>query len=178
MRSNRFILVLAVALPALGACGGPAAIDAAVAESLQQQVRELATVTRDGNLQLAVSQAEALKTEVQQAQDSGAVTSDRAGRIQANIDAFIESIQEVEAPAPVTPSTEPAPAPPTSPAPAEGVDEGGANVENAPTDVDREAAEEAAKEARKRAEEAQKQAEKEAEEQLKQEEEDGKGKDD
>jgi hypothetical protein len=175
MKSRPWVMVLALALPALGACGGAEALDPGAAESLQQQVRELATVTQDGNLELAVDQAEALKTEVQQAQESGAVTPGRAGRIQANIDAFIESIQPVEAPAPVAPTTqpatEPAPAPPTFTAPAKGVREDSRDPGETQSDRDREAAEEAA-------EEAQERAEKEEKERQKQEKKNREGKDD
>lgn len=169
MTSKRWILSLALVVPALGACGGPAALDPGAADSFQQQVRELATVTREGNLELAVDQAEALKAEVQQARDSGAVTPGRAGRIQANIDAFIETIQPAEAPAPVAPtvpaapSTEPVPIP-TFSAPAKGVKEDSRDPGETQSDRERERAEEAAEEAQKRAEKEAKDREKQEEE--------------
>lgn len=183
MSSKRWILVLALAVPGLAACGGPEAIEQGTAEAFQQQVRELAAVTQEGNFEAALDRAEALKINVQQAQESGTVTPGRAGQIQDNINAFIESIQPeeapapVEPPAPVAPSTEPVPAPPAATVP--GVtEEDSADLEDTETDAEREAAEEARKEAEKEAEEAEKQAEKEAEEQQKQEEKNGEGKDD
>lgn len=172
MKSRSWVIALALTLPALSACGGAQALDPGAAESLQQQVRELATITQDGNLELAVDRAEALKTEVQQAQESGAVTPGRAGRIQANIDAFIESIQPVETPPPVAtvapttqPATEPAPAPPTYTAPAKGVREDSRDPGETQEDRDRERAEEAAEEAQKRAEKEEKERQKQEEEQ-------------
>ena len=168
MRSKQWILALALAFPALGACGGPAAIDPGAAESLQQQVRELATVTQEGNLELALDRAEALKADVQQAQESGTLTPGRAGRIQANIDAFVDSIQPIEAPAPVTPvtpSTEPAPAPPTFTAPAKGLREDSRDPGETQTDIDRERAEEVAEEIQEQAEKEEKKRQKQEEEQ-------------
>ncbi|MFP5367264.1 MAG: hypothetical protein ACLGIS_10510 [Actinomycetes bacterium] len=185
MNPARLIAALAVALPALGACGGPAAIDPGTAESFQQQVRELASLTQQGNLEGALEQADALKTEVQQAQDVGSVTAGRAGRIQARIDAFMESIQTAGTPATVAPSTtdqsatdpaavptptapppeaEPAPAPPTFQAPAKGGREDSRDPGESQQDIDREAAEEAAEEAQKRAEKEAKEREKQQEE--------------
>ena len=173
MRPNRLILVLALVLPALSACGGAQALDPATSESLQQQVRELATLTQEGNLDGALTQADALKAEVKAAEESGAVTPGRALRIQDNIDAFIASIQ-VEAPAPApapstVPPAEPAPVP-TFTAPAKGGEEDSRDPGETQSDREREAAEKAAEEARKAAEEAQKQAEKEEKERQKQEE--------
>jgi hypothetical protein len=168
MRPNRLILAFALVLPALSSCGGAQALDPATSESLQQQVRELATLTQEGNLEGALSQADALKAEVQAAEESGAVTPGRALRIQDNIDAFIASIQ-VEAPAPApapSPSTvppaEPAPVP-TVTAPAKGGEEDSRDPGETQSDKEREAEEKAA-------EEAQKQAEKEEKERQKQEE--------
>lgn len=155
-------------------------MDPAAAQSLQQQVRELAVTTQQGNYELALDQAEALRTEVQQAQDSGAVTPGRAGRIQDNITAFIESIKPAETPTPAAPSTtdpattEPAPAPPTFTPPAKGDREDSRDPGETQSDREREAAEEAAKEEQKRIEEAQKQAEEEAKERQKQAEEEAK----
>lgn len=164
MRPNRLILGLALVLPALSACGGAQALDPATSESLQQQVRELATLTQEGNLDGALSQADALKAEVQAAEDSGAVTQGRALRIQDNIDAFVASIQtETPAPAPSTvPPAEPAPVP-TFTAPAKGGKEDSRDPGESQSDRERKAAEEAA-------EEAQKQAEKEEKERQKQQE--------
>lgn len=168
---------MVLVLPALGACGGAEAMDPAAAQSLQQQVRELAVTTQEGNYELALGQAEALRTEVQQAQESGDVTPGRAARIQDNITAFIESIQPAETPTPVAPSTtepattEPAPAPPTFTPPAKGGREDSRDPGETQTDREREAAEDAAKEEQKRIEEAQKQAEDEAKERQEQEEE-------
>ncbi|MFJ6280142.1 hypothetical protein [Arthrobacter subterraneus] len=166
MRRNRLILALALMLPALSACGGAQALDPATSESLQQQVRELATLTQEGNLDGALSQADALKAEVQAAEDSGAVTQGRALRIQDNIDAFVASIQtETPAPAPApstVPPTEPAPVS-TFTAPAKGDKEDSRDPGETQSDRERKAAEEAA-------EEAQKQAEKEEKERQKQQE--------
>lgn len=166
MRPNRLTLALALVLPALSACGGAQALDPATSESLQQQVRELATLTQEGNLDGALSQADALKAEVQAAEDSGAVTQGRALRIQDNIDAFVASIQTenpAPAPAPSTvPPAEPAPVP-TFTAPAKGGKEDSRDPGETQSDRERKAAEEAA-------EEAQKQAEKEEKERQKQQE--------
>lgn len=158
------MLAFALVLPALSACEGAQALDPATADSLQQQVRELATLTQEGNLEGALSQADALKADVQAAEDSGGVTPGRALRIQDNIDAYIASIQvEVPAPAPATvPPAEPAPVP-TITAPAKGDKEDGRGPGETQSDREREASEEAA-------EEAQKQAEKEEKERQKQEE--------
>ena len=172
MRSKRCIVVLALALPALGGCGGAEALDPGAAQSLQQQVRELAAVTQEGNLELAVDRAEALKTAVQQAEATGAVTAGRAGRIQRNIDAFIDSVQPFEAPAstapaaPVAPSTEPAPAPPppTFTAPAKGPLEDSRDPGETQTDRDRERAEEVAEEIQEQAEKQEKERQKQEEE--------------
>lgn len=166
MRPNRLILALALVLPALSACGGAQALDPATSESLQQQVRELATLTQEGNLDGALSQADALKAEVQAAEDSGAVTQGRALRIQDNIDAFVASIQtETPSPAPApstVPPAEPTPVP-TFTAPAKGGREDSRDPGESQSDRERKAAEEAA-------EEAQKQAEKEEKERQKQQE--------
>lgn len=171
MRPNRLVLALALMLPALSACGGAQALDPATSESLQQQVRELATLTQEGNLDGALSQADALKAEVQAAEDSGAVTQGRALRIQDNIDAFVASIQ-TETPAPV-PAPAPAPVPPAEPAPvptftapAKGGKEDSRDPGETQSDRERKAAEEAAE----AAEEARKQAEKEEKERQKQQE--------
>ncbi|GAB3547876.1 hypothetical protein GCM10027404_10750 [Arthrobacter tumbae] len=162
------MIVLALAFPALAGCGGAEALDPGAAQSLQQQVRELAVVTQEGNLELAVDRAEALKTEVQQAEDSGAVTSGRAGRIQQNIDAFIDSVQPAEAPAPTTPATpsapsaEPAPAdtvPPTTPNRRRDIEDSGT-----PAERQQEASEEAAEEAQEFAEKQEKERQKQEEE--------------
>ena len=159
------MIVLALALPVLGGCGGAEALDPGAAQSLQQQVRELAVVTQEGNLELAVDRAEALKAAVQQAEDSGAVTPGRAERIQQNIEAFINSVQPAEVPAPTAPavpSTEPAPAdtvPPTSPNRRRGIEDSGT-----PADRQREASEEAAEEAEKFAEKQEKERQKQEEE--------------
>lgn len=172
MRSRQGILALVLVLPVLGACGGPEAIDPASAESLQQQVRELATVTQEGNYELALDQAEALKAEVQRAQDSGAVTPGRAQRIQTNIVAFMESITPAQAPAtdaPAAPSPVPSPIP-TFTAPAKNAKEDSRDAGQSASDAERENAEEAAEEARERAEDAAEEAEKEAEKLQKQQE--------
>ena len=159
------MIVLALALPVLGGCGGAEALDPGAAQSLQQQVRELAVVTQEGNLELAVDRAEALKAAVQQAEDSGAVTPGRAERIQQNIEAFINSVQPAEVPAPTAPavpSTEPAPAdtvPPTTPNRRRGIEDSGT-----PADRQREASEEAAEEAEKFAEKQEKERQKQEEE--------------
>lgn len=177
MSSKQWVLSMVLVLPALGACGGAEALDPAAAQTLQQQVRELAVTTQTGNYELALGQAESLRTEVQQAQDSGAVTPGRASRIQQNITAFIESIKPAETTTPVTPSTsEPAPSTQPSPiptfsAPAKGVREDSRDPGETQTDREREAAEDAAEAEQKRIEEAQKRAEDEAKERQKQEEE-------
>lgn len=170
MKSRPWVIAFALALPALGACGGAEALDPGAAESLQQQVRELAVVTQDGNLELAVDRAESLKNEVQQAEASGAVTPGRAGRIQQNIDAFIESVQPVEEPAstvPVAPaapsSSEPVPSTQTpadsplftTPARNRSLEDSGT-----PEEREREMAEEAAEEAQDFAEKQEKERQK------------------
>ncbi|WP_299169257.1 hypothetical protein [uncultured Arthrobacter sp.] len=167
MKSRPWIIAFALALPALGACGGAEALDPGAAESLQQQVRELAVVTQDGNLELAVDRAESLKDEVQQAEASGAVTPGRAGRIQQNIDAFIESVQPVEEPAPAAPaapsSKEPAPStqtpsntvPSTTPNRRRDIEDSGT-----PAERQQEASEEAAEEAQEFAEKQEKERQK------------------
>lgn len=172
MMSKRWIWILALTLPTLTSCGGATAIDPAAAESLQQQVRDLAAVTQERNFALALEQAEALKTDVANAETAGTVTPGRAARIQDNINGFIESIQPAEAPAPATPSADPAPAPETSsaePAPApptftpppRNVREDSKDPGESQREREREAAEEAQKEAEKAAEEQQKREEKE-----------------
>ncbi|WP_323960635.1 hypothetical protein GC088_03720 [Arthrobacter sp. JZ12] len=167
MRNSRWILALALTLPALGACSGPTSIEAGTAESLQVKVREIATVTKEGNVEAAMEQATALRAEVEQATASGAVTPGRAQRIQANIDAFLESVkpatQATEKPAPATTTAPPTlEAPPAAPAPSRLNEDSGSREER-----ERDAAEEAAKEAQKRAEEEAKEAQKQAEEQQK-----------
>ncbi|GAB3542325.1 hypothetical protein GCM10027403_34890 [Arthrobacter tecti] len=67
-----------------------------VAESFQQQVRTLATLTQDGQTERALEEAAALKADVQAAAASGAVTAGRADRIEASIDSFVTSIRPVE----------------------------------------------------------------------------------
>ncbi|GAA2177005.1 hypothetical protein GCM10009784_25890 [Arthrobacter parietis] len=163
------MIVLALALPVLGGCGGAEALDPGAAQSLQQQVRELAVVTQEGNLELAVDRAEALKAAVQQAEDSGAVTPGRAERIQQNIEAFINSVQPAEVPAPTAPavpSTEPAPVPPppTFTAPAKGLLEDSRDPGETQTDRDRERAEEVAEELQEQAEKQEKERQKQEEE--------------
>ncbi|WP_026545593.1 hypothetical protein [Arthrobacter sp. 35/47] len=166
MRPNRLVLALALMLPALSACGGAQALDPATSESLQQQVRELATLTQEGNLDGALSQADALKAEVQAAEDSGAVAQGRALRIQDSIDAFVASIQTetpAPAPAPATmPPAEPAPVP-TFTAPAKGGKEDSRDPGETQSDRERKAAEEAAEEARKQAEKEEKERQKQQE---------------
>lgn len=145
MRGRRWVLVMAVSLPALGACSGPTAIDPETAAFFQEQVRALATLTRDGELDRALEQAAALRADVQEATDAGNVSPGRADRIQANIDSFVESLQATE-PTPEPPATTPAPPPVQS-----------------PTDIS-EDAEDAARDAEERAEEEAERAEEEAEE--------------
>lgn len=106
MKRRGWVLLLVLGLPGLGACGGPTTIEPGTAESFQQQVRTLATLTQDGETDRALEQAAELEVDVQAAADSGAVAPGRAARIRASIDSFVESIQPVEpASAPTAPES-------------------------------------------------------------------------
>ncbi|NJC21601.1 type IV secretory pathway VirB10-like protein [Arthrobacter pigmenti] len=81
-----------------------------VAESFQQQVRTLATLTQDGQTERALEEAAALKADVQAAAAAGTVTAGRADRIEAGIDSFVASLTPVEQ----TETVPPAPGPSSS----------------------------------------------------------------
>lgn len=177
-------LVVVVAFSSLTGCGAPAPIEAETASSFQEQVRALATLTQQGEMDRAIQEAAALKADVAAAEQAGNVTPGRADRIEAGIDDFVASLGTAAEPTPAETAAE-APAETTTPAPAPPAtvtDEGGTGGDDdrkAEREAEKEA-EKAVEEARKAAEEAQKRAEEQAEEDAKDREErddDGEGND-